>query len=243
MTCTEEPCRFLEWDSSFFGRRIAQVNGNALSPERVVDVLDWCDANRIDCLYLLTESDDALSISVAEENRFGLMDIRLTFERSLGSFEPAPNDILIRAGETRDLPTLRRLAGEIHRDGRFHYDPMFGKDAGDSLYRTWIENSFNGFADAVLVADIADGAAGYVTCKIIGNSIGQIGLIGVDPCCRGVGIGKNLLSESLRWFGANGARQVIVVTQGRNCVAQRMYQKAGFVTKSVQLWYHRWFSA
>jgi ribosomal protein S18 acetylase RimI-like enzyme len=33
---------------------------------------------------------------------------------------------------------------------------------------------------------------------------------------------------------------VSVVTQGRNVAAQRLYQRAGFVTASTQLWYHRW---
>jgi len=32
-----------------------------------------------------------------------------------------------------------------------------------------------------------------------------------------------------------------VVTQGRNLAAQRLYQRNGFVTASLQLWYHRWF--
>ena len=28
---------------------------------------------------------------------------------------------------------------------------------------------------------------------------------------------------------------------GRNLAAQRLYQRSGFVTASLQLWYHRWF--
>jgi hypothetical protein len=34
---------------------------------------------------------------------------------------------------------------------------------------------------------------------------------------------------------------VNVVTQGRNSKAQRLYERCGFLTRSVQLWYHRWF--
>jgi hypothetical protein len=31
-----------------------------------------------------------------------------------------------------------------------------------------------------------------------------------------------------------------VVTQARNVPAQRLYQKCGFITRSVELWFHRW---
>jgi hypothetical protein len=34
---------------------------------------------------------------------------------------------------------------------------------------------------------------------------------------------------------------VKTVTQGRNIPAQRTYQRCGFQTAAVQLWYHRWF--
>jgi len=30
------------------------------------------------------------------------------------------------------------------------------------------------------------------------------------------------------------------VTQGSNIAAQRLYQRSGFLPKSVQLWYHFW---
>ena len=39
----------------------------------------------------------------------------------------------------------------------------------------------------------------------------------------------------------SSARRITVVTQGRNARAQRLYQRAGFVTESVRLWFHRWF--
>jgi hypothetical protein len=35
---------------------------------------------------------------------------------------------------------------------------------------------------------------------------------------------------------------VLVVTQGRNYAAQRLYQRNQFRTCEVQLWYHKWYS-
>jgi hypothetical protein len=39
-----------------------------------------------------------------------------------------------------------------------------------------------------------------------------------------------------------GAQDVAVVTQGRNGAAQRLYQRCGFVTHALDLWYHKWYS-
>jgi RimJ/RimL family protein N-acetyltransferase len=50
------------------------------------------------------------------------------------------------------------------------------------------------------------------------------------------------VAEALRWFAGRGTAEVTVVTQARNLAAQQVYQKAGFQTWAVQLWYHRWFT-
>jgi hypothetical protein len=46
---------------------------------------------------------------------------------------------------------------------------------------------------------------------------------------------------ALRWFTENRLNRVEVVTQARNFTAQRLYQRSGFVTANVQLWFHKWF--
>jgi len=109
------------------------------------------------------------------------------------------------------------------------------------LYETWIEKSCKGYADAVLVAELQGWPVGYISCHLLDQAEGQIGLFGVSADFQGKGLGQKLVNESLRWFAEQGMRQVTVVTQGRNCRAQRLYQRCGFLTRSVQLWYHRWF--
>ena len=74
------------------------------------------------------------------------------------------------------------------------------------------------------------------------KAAGQIGLVGVHPDARGNGVGAALVNAGLRWFGSVGARDVAVVTQGQNVTAQRLYQRCGFATSRIELWYHKWFS-
>ena len=55
---TPEPVEYLDWDSRFFGRRIARVRGHHLNDHLVAAILEWCSTQRIDCLYFLADAGD-----------------------------------------------------------------------------------------------------------------------------------------------------------------------------------------
>lgn len=236
-----DPAKYLEWDSRFFGRRIARANSSRLDAESVQSLVAWCAAEQIECLYLLADSDDVQTVRIAEENGFRFVDIRLTLERkSVDSSALAPSGpAIVRPSRASDIPELKAIASASHHDTRFYADGHFSDDLCDFFYETWIENSHNGYADQVLVAELKGLPVGYITCQLTEDS-GEIGLLGVNAHAQGQGIGSLLIQEALRWFAEQNRHHVTVVTQGRNVRAQRAYQKNGFISKSVQLWYHRW---
>jgi len=234
-------CTFLEWDSNFFGVRIARLNVAHLNEQTLASTLQWCGSNRIDCLYFLSDSDHAATPLLAENNGFHLTDVRMTLEKPLAQSETFPAHATIRLAREEDLPALREIARNTHRDTRFYFDGHFDHDKCDQLYATWIENSFRGFAQAVLVADVANVPAAYLTCHLKDGE-SQIGLLGVGAQHQGGGLGTKLVHQFLFWSREQRAERATVVTQGRNLAAQRLYQRNGFVTASFQLWYHRWFS-
>jgi dTDP-4-amino-4,6-dideoxy-D-galactose acyltransferase len=238
----EPICTCLDWDSRFFERRIARVNGGRLDEVKLSRILAWCKTNRIDCLYFLADSDDAQTSALAEQNGFRLTDVRLTLERTLTqSAAPISPGERVRLARQGDLGALKEIARTGHRDTRFYFDLHFERGKCDRLYETWIENSFNGFARAVLAAEVNAEPVGYITCSLRGVE-SQAGLVGVADKYQGTGLGKQLVEAFLAWSAAQGARRATVVTQGRNVSAQRLYQRMGFVTATVQLWYHRWFA-
>lgn len=239
-------CELLEWDSNFFGVRIARSTVNRLTGDSVESILSWCALNRIDCLYFLSAADDANTIGLLEDNRFRFVDVRVTYERLLSSVpilvrETFPG--IIRQCVPQDIPNLKAIARIVHRESRFYYDPNFAPPRCDALYETWIEESCNGYADLTLVAEIEGCSSAYVTCHCLDSERGKIGLMGVNPEAQGQGIGQQLVGEAIRWFTGQGLKRVTVVTQARNWRAQRLYQRCGFLTAFVELWYHRWFGA
>jgi dTDP-4-amino-4,6-dideoxy-D-galactose acyltransferase len=240
------PCHRLEWDSRFFGHRIARVTTSRFDHDLVARILAWCDSHAIECLYFLADSADAATVRLAEDHRFRLVDVRLTLGRPLADGVEAggtATGALIRPAGPTDVPALRAIARVSHRDSRFYHDGTFTAAQCDALYETWIEKSCSGYADAVLVAELDGRPVGYVSCHRREAGVGQIGLFAVAPETRGKGLGGCLLTHALRWFAAQGLREATVVTQGRNVSAQQLYQRGGFLTRSVKLWYHRWFSA
>ena len=215
-----------------------------LSEDMVTKVFSWCDKNEIDCLYFLGDAADSNTIGLAEDNSFKFVDIRVTLEKEIQEImapQPGRFEAQIRPSLPADIPALIEIARISHRDTRFYYDSNFPAYQSDKLYTTWIEKSCNGYADIVLVADLFSKPSGYITCHRISRQQGKIGLIGVDVESRNNGLGFMLVSRALDWFSSIGVSQVEIVTQGRNIAAQRLYQRFGFLTSSVQLWYHLWF--
>ena len=242
------PCELLPWDTEFFDCRIARVCGDTLKPEQAVQVDEWSRSHRVRGLYFLSRADAPESIQTAEKHGFGLVDIRVTYERAvMPAPVPArpdpPVGATIRPVQPDDLPGLQAMARTVYDDTRFFNDSHFPRQRAEDLYSTWITLETQGRAQVVWVAASAtDQPLGYVSCHLDpARRKGKIGLVGVSPEVRGRGIGKNLAWAAIDWFGAQGAQEVTVVTQGNNQTAQRLYQQCGFLSRDLQLWYHKWY--
>ena len=248
-------CRILEWDSEFFGLRIATL-GEARPSSREMDAaIEWCRAQSVDCLYLLSDVGDSETHRVAEEHAFHLVDVRITLATSVpmaasalhrgASREGAlaPGIELIRTHSPADVAPLREIAAASHVDTRFFVDGRFDRAKCAEMYATWIEKSCRGWADVVFVAELDGVAVGYLSCHMKPDATGNIGLVGIAARAQGRGLGRRLVEAALEWFASRRAERATVVTQGRNVAAQRIYQACGFRTASVQLWHHRWFDA
>ena len=235
--CMDSRCRVLAWDSEFFGRRIAQLTGPHLRDAEVQDIVVWCRAERIECLYFLAASDCPETLSTAQRHGFEWVDLRVTCERkSTGNPESQSIEpVKVRPHTEADLPSLAGIARGAHTDSRFFFDTRFDRERAAELYACWIRRACKD--DHVLVAECSGQPVGYLSC----TRTGEIGLAGLAPDFQGRGIGRALLAAGLAWFAGQGIGDLRVVTQGRNVAAQRLYQSAGFRTRSVECWFHKWF--
>jgi dTDP-4-amino-4,6-dideoxy-D-galactose acyltransferase len=239
-----EPYQYLNWDSEFFGLRIAKLNKSQLNFATMAETLSWCVQNSIDCLYFLADSNDQATIRIAEDNHFRLVDLRMSMRCQIDSntVSPQPNyDFTIRPVETQDINRLRSIARSSFTLTRFYSDSCFPREKCDELYDVWITRSCQGYADQVLVAIHNGVPHGFISLHLK-SEVGEIGIIGVSRKTRRVGIGRALVESALYWYHSVGIRQVIVATQGKNYRAQNFFQHNGFDVHNMHIWYHKWFS-
>jgi dTDP-4-amino-4,6-dideoxy-D-galactose acyltransferase len=237
----------LKWDSDFFGWPIGRIIPTELTPASLASILAQAQADRLACLYFEANPDDLHTVRLAEANGFALVDVRVVLEHPFDG-RPAPSprypispQLIVEVAQPADLARLIDIGLEVGRTSRYNFDEYFRGEPCDRLYRAWIENSFQGFADVILVARwAANGdAAGLITCRVK-EGVGHIHLAGVHSDQRQRGVGTGLVQAALDWTKANGGRGMEVVTQARNVPAQRLYQQMGFFTKLMNVFYHKW---
>jgi dTDP-4-amino-4,6-dideoxy-D-galactose acyltransferase len=243
------------------------VRGNRLTRETLARIERWAARESVECLYFLADAADPETAPLAEEAGFRLVDVRMTLDLRLRSggggagggrasgggagasaAGAAPAEaVAVRRAAAADVPELRRIAAASHHDSRFYHDPHFDRGRCDDLYSIWIENSCGDPDGVVLVAaeawpEAGAGAIrGYITASLAAEGEGRIGLFAVAGTAQGQGIGGRLIAAALEWLEDRSTATISVVTQGRNVRAQRIYQQFGMRTRSLELWYHRWW--
>jgi len=246
LTHTAATCEILDWDSTFFGYRIARYRGTRCLDVDMPSIVAACAAQEIDCVYALVDGSDTESISNLLRHRAYFADTRVTFGTAGDGAAPSPS-VASTAGSVRhatdaDIPALVRIASSSHVDSRFYADRHFDRARCSRLYEIWIEKSCGGYADAVFVVDAEPGQpAGYVTCHRGDRSnTGRIGLFAVSGERQGRGFGGALLGAARGWFAAEGITDVTVATQLRNLRALRLYGRSALLIRSVEYWFHLW---
>jgi dTDP-4-amino-4,6-dideoxy-D-galactose acyltransferase len=253
-TISTELCKFLQWDSDFFDRRIGRIESPRLDPQLMQEVYAWSKQNAIDCLYFPADLSHPPTIRLAEDHGFHLTEVRLTFDRKLQDWQPGPIprtylDVLIREARAEDVPAMQAIAGISYTTTHFIVDPCFPPEQGRAFYETWVKNSFAGWEDMVLAAEADGEVIGFLTARFLPERRGdirpecQLMLIGIKSQARRKGIGIEMLRSGVDWLvHKGGSERVTGVVQAQNTPILRALERLGFAACGAQLFYHKWFT-
>lgn len=232
-----EAIELLQWDSEHFGFSVARVH-NPVGPERMRAAVDAAEGCGVRCLTALVDADQIETIGVAEDLGFRCYDVRVELDRQIEGPQGSPGVLGLRVATECDLPNLEPIADRRFSISRFAADPHFPDVLVGRLYVEWLRRGLRTESRVLLVTSELEG---FVVCCLERNGgLGTIELIAVAPEAEGNGFGDRLVRGAEALFADAGLKRARVVTQGRNLSAQRLYQRHGYRTAGVALWFHRW---
>lgn len=233
----------LEWDTNFFGFDIAFISCKFLSESVLAQCQKFINEKKPKLIYYLCNCHDQKSVQLAEKFGFHFVDIRLSFEKKLDSkfYTESDNNFSFGQADLSHLETLKKISYSLYKDSRYYYDGNFPLEKIHEFYQNWLEKGVKGEFDNLCLCIFNNSEpVGFCTIKYENQIVARIGLFGISENYQGKGIGLKLLNFVFNYLLDKKFQKVTVVTQGRNYSAQRLYQKAGFLTKSTELWYHKW---
>ncbi|MCR2046975.1 GNAT family N-acetyltransferase [Acetatifactor muris] len=184
-------------------------------------------------LTIKIPSNDKESFNIALQSGFIFVDtlIEYYFDFNRAELPSIDHKCMLRDACQKDLEILKHIAKVSFSADRFHSDKNLDNSLCDKYYEHWIENSFYGFADKVIVAEYQGQPVGFTTGKVHqGNPVGRLVLSAVSDSCRGLGIYTSMIHEGVSWllekYGTlNG---VMVGTQIETLAVQKAWVRLGF---------------
>ena len=151
---------------------------------------------------------------------------------------------IIRRATAADLPSLGRLGAllvGVHHDfdAKRFIAPSRGTPSG---YGSFLGTQLDEPDAAVFVAEENGRVIGYAYATVedydymsLRGPAGVLQDIVVDPACRGRGVGRLLLVETLAFLKSRAAPRVVLSTAERNEAAQRLFASMGFRRTMIEM--------
>jgi len=237
MSSPTNPIERLFWDSEFFGFGIGRVASARLTHEDASACMARARETGLRCLYFLADAGDPDSWRAAIGAGFDPIDVRIELDRTLPDVASTSLDFTIAVAD--DVPSLLEVARGAFRQSRFFRDGRFPAGKAEELFAVWVRRGVSADDGFTVLGSGAATRGAFVSARAAAGE-GRIELFAVAPELRGRGIGPRLLDAGMSELVRRGARRVSVVTQGSNGAALRTYERAGFRTRSVGLWFHGW---
>ncbi len=222
--------KYLAWDSCFFNKKIG-----------CLDLINNCNLfeiqNDFDLIYVLCDKDIPLEI---KDYKQSYLEKKIVLSKKIDQKYEATDVNIFFELEESPREELYELAFESGKFSRFNLDSNFKRSEFESLYKKWVDNSFNKeLADAVLVYKEQNKTLGFVTYKVW-NTYATIGLIGVSSKYQGRGIGKKLLVAVENELVTRGVKELRIPTQLQNEGAYAFYTKMGYQIIEKKILKHLW---
>ena len=134
-----------------------------------------------------------------------------------------PGLVVLRGPVAGDLGWIVRRHGEL-------YAQAHGWDASFEAYVARIVGEFGAdpAREALWIAEVDGEPVGCVMCSRHDDETAQLRVLLVEPAARGMGLGRRLVHECVRFARGAGYRRIMLTTYDAMAEARRIYAKVGF---------------
>jgi len=237
--------KILDWDTKFWGFRVAYLSCRCLTESIIYRVNQFIKLENVKLVEYLCNCHDSNSVKITAENSFIFADIRLSFEKRLLEKKNIclSEEFIFSLANKKNIPALLEITKDLYLDSRYYYDENFDRNKASIFYQNWVEKAVLGTFDDECYCIFKKSTVtpiGFCTIKYDVSQGASIGLMGLSLEYQGRGLAQTLLNLVFNSLIDKSIDKISVVTQGRNFAAQRLYQRVGFLTKTTEIWYHKW---
>lgn len=240
------------FNSEHFGMKMGNVSIKRLNrldketaEELVQSILKGATENNYSHLTCKLDTNYIEIAQIMEKTGFFLADTSITyrFDFSKNELTHINHKCSIDDCNESDLKEIKSIAkGSFFLD-RFHNDDSLSTELCDSYYEKWIENSYNGYADKVIVARYDNNVCGFTTGKLRANEDdAELVLSAVSNTYRGLGVYTSMIYEGVKWIQdqhRQDYRGLTVNTQINNIAVQKAWIRLGLVVFSSDYIFHK----
>jgi DNA-binding MarR family transcriptional regulator/GNAT superfamily N-acetyltransferase len=162
-------------------------------------------------------------LSAAEQIR--LIDAMGTIEKLLGAQSTQRPTYILRPHQPGDIGWVVHRHGVLYAQ-EYRYDEHFEALVAEIVAK-FIEN-FDPKRERCWIAEKDGEIVGSVFLVKHSKTVAKLRLLLVEPSARGLGIGKRLVEECVRFSRRVGYRRITLWTQSSLHAARGIYEKAGF---------------
>lgn len=162
-------------------------------------------------------------LSAAEQNQ--LIDAMRTIERLLGSHPTQKPAYILRTHQPGDMGWVVYRHGVLYAQ-EYRWDERFEALVAEIVAK--FVQKFDPKRERCWIAEKDGEIVGSVFLVKHSKTVAKLRLLLVEPTARGLGIGRRLVEECVRFARQAGYKKITLWTQSSLRAARSIYEKAGF---------------